>query len=145
MPITALLYGDAFVSMCNSLTSNLNGNANIKVSLHTNTYVPDQSADIMFSDVSDELVDPSYPAGGVALTGVTVTQAAKVTTLNADDVTFPALSGTFRYAIIRDATTGIAATEPVLGYVKFAADVTPTSDNYTIVWHASGISTATAA
>jgi hypothetical protein len=146
MPVTALLFGNAFLSAAkNALGDSLDGHAAVKASLHTNTWVPDQDADVNFSDLSDELVDASYPAGGVACTNVTVTRTNLVTTLDCDPIVFNNLSGTFRYMVLRDATTGVAATEPVLAYINFGGDVVPAAQDFTVTPHASGIATFTAA
>jgi len=146
MPVTALLFGNAFLSAAkNALGASLDGHADVKASLHTNTWVPDQDADINFDNLSDELVDASYSAGGVACTGVTVSRVNKVVTLNCDPIVFNNLSGTFRYMVLRDATTGVAATEPVLAYINFGADVVPAAQDVTVTPHASGVATFTAA
>ena len=143
MAITAFIFSNFAQKAGTSEFAALSGNANIKVTLHPTA--PSQELDVYMADLPAELADPSYTAGGQALTGFLVTQTNKVVKLDADDITFSNLSGTFRYVVLRDATSGVAATEPLIAYLDLGANVTPAAQDYKITWHASGITTHTAA
>jgi hypothetical protein len=60
-------------------------------------------------------------------------------------VTWAASTITARYAVVADTTPGTAATNPLICYVDFGADVTSSGGNFTITWDADGIFTVTVA
>lgn len=145
---TAKMYSNFFHSAMHDQVADLNGSANVYIALFTDTYTPDQNNDVVWDDidgVGNELVDASYTAGGYALAGVTFTQSNLIVKLDATDHTFSNLSGTFRYAVIYDKTTGVPATEPLICYIDLTgANVTVAAQDYKLVWNASGICTHTA-
>lgn len=114
----------------------------IKVSLHTSTYVPDQDVHDYYDDVAaTEVTGTGYTAGGISLATKTLTYDAanNVIVLDAADVTWGASTITARYAVIYDNTPTTAATKPLLGYVDFVSDQSSTNGNFTITWDATGI------
>jgi hypothetical protein len=132
----------------------------IKIALVTSAYTPNVAHEILaevLSSPSPELeavASPSngYTAGGAALTGKTITQVASplVSTFDAADLTWTALTGTFRYGIMyADKSVGSPAiVDPLIGYILFdttPADITVSGIDYTIQWNASGIFTLTKA
>lgn len=104
-----------------------------------------------FDNGANDASDPSYnevangsgyATGGAALANPTLTTAGAVSTFDADDVTFAALTKTFRGAVVYAVGTFEGIVNPVLLYVLF--DDTPADrviDNvdYIVKWHASGI------
>ena len=122
------------------------GSDSIKLSLVTSAYTVDAEHDEFADASAAELVDASYTAGGVALTGQTLTRSAAVTTFDATDLSFPALSGTFRYGIGYAVGTFGTYTNPVLFYVLFddtPGDIVSTGLDFDVQWNASGILTIT--
>jgi hypothetical protein len=112
-------------------------NDTIKVALCDNTYTPSQDGDIEYVDIEGELAAGSgYTVGGAVLDNCTVAYLAKVVTLDADDVSWPSSSFTARYAVAYTSSN-------LLFYVDFGANVTATSEEFKIVWNASGICTVT--
>lgn len=117
----------------------------LKVALCTSTYTPDADAHDFFNDITNEVSGTGYTAGGAALASVTWTQTAgsNLWTLDAADTSWSNSTITARYAIIYDSTPGTAATNPLIAYIDFGADVSSTAAAFTITWNASGILTAT--
>jgi hypothetical protein len=118
----------------------------IKVALLANTYTPDQDAHDYFSDVSaDEVTGTGYTAGGATLASKTATYVAGTNTFTFDaaDVSWADSTITARYAVIYDAATGTPATEPLIAFVDFGADVSSSNGTFEITWDAAGIFTAT--
>jgi hypothetical protein len=120
----------------------------IKVALLTSGYTPAQDTDTYWADVSShEASGTGYTAGGATLASKTVayTAASNTFTFDAADTSWTGATVTARYAVIYDAQTGSAATEPLLAFVDFGADQTATAGTFTITWNASGIFTITVA
>jgi hypothetical protein len=46
--------------------------ADIRVSIHSNAYAPNQASHAFFSDVTNEVSGTNYTAGGTAISGVTL-------------------------------------------------------------------------
>ena len=142
MAITAKWYGQAFTGAFSATAArrvDWVGNT-IKVALCTSTYVPNQDTDVFFAAVTNELPTAGgYTAGGAALTGKSVSYDAPSndTRLIAAASSWSAATFTCRIAVVYDATTGVAATEPLLGWVDFGADETVASGTFTITWDAT--------
>ena len=143
MAVTAYWYG---YGMAKALAKEVSWTAGgIKAALCTSSYTPAQDTHDYFNDITNEVTGDGYTAGGAALAAPTLTYtgATNVLKLDADDVSWAASTITARYAIIYDATTGVAATSPLLLYVDFGQDYTTTGATFTITWSASGIATLT--
>lgn len=111
----------------------------VRVSLHTTTYVPDQDAHDFFNDATNELTTTGgYTAGGVALgtKSVVYTAGTNIISLRAATSTWSALTATFRYAVIWVNTAGASSTDPLLGYVDLGAQTIAGVD-FSIAWHAT--------
>jgi hypothetical protein len=145
MAVSAKVYGLGMKSLASKL-ANLSSDT-LKVSLHTSTYAPNQDTHQFQSDLTNEVTGTGYTAGGQALTSVTLTYTAatNVLMLDAADVSWASSTITARYAVVYDATPGTAATNPLICYVDFGADVSSTAATFQIVWDAAGIVTFTAA
>lgn len=116
----------------------------IKVGLVTSAYTFNAEHDEWADASAAELVDASYTAGGNALAGKSLSRTGTTTKFDATDLTFTALAGTFRRAIIYASGTFGALTNPVIAAVLFddaPGDITMSGINFTIVWGADGIFT----
>lgn len=146
MAVTAKWFGNAFLKMLNK---EIDWDSDtIKVSLHTSAYTPDQDAHDYANDLTNEVANGNgYTTGGATLGSKTIdyTAGTNVVKLDAADTVWSASTITARYAVIYDSTPGSAATNPLLGYVDFGADVTSTNGNFTITWDGAGIFTITPA
>lgn len=119
----------------------------IKVALATSAYTPNQDTHTFFSDVTNEVTGTGYSAGGVALgtKSVSYDSASNETRLLAAASSWSGATITARYAIVYDATTGVAGTEPLLGYVDFGGDQSTSAATFQITWDAThGVLTITA-
>jgi hypothetical protein len=143
MAVTAKFYGNAFVSAFNKKID-LDSDT-IKVALTTSSYTPSQDAHDYFNDITNEVTGTGYTAGGATLASasITYTGASNVLKLDGDDTSWASSTITARYAIIYDATPGTAATNPLIGYVDFGANVSSTAGTFTLSWDANGIATIT--
>ena len=103
-----------------------------KVMLVTSAYTPNQDTHTTKSDVTGEFTGTGYTAGGVTLTGPTLTQSTSENkwTWDANDVTWTGLTGSFRYAVIYDDTD---SSKPLVGYADLGAQ-TATAQDVTIKW-----------
>jgi hypothetical protein len=141
MAVTAKLYGSFPAKLANK---EINWSSDtIKVALCTSTYTPDQDVHDYFNDVTNEVTGTGYTAGGATLASKTVTYTAgtNTQTFDAADTSWTSSTITARYAVIYDATPGTAATNPLIGYVDFGADVVSSSGTFSITWDAAGIFT----
>lgn len=139
MAVTAKWYGKALLYAMSKEIDWLNDT--IKVALCTSAYVPNQDAHEFYdAHITNELpTGNGYTAGGVALAGKTLTysDASNTVTMDAGDVSLPNCTFTVRYAIIYDATP--ATNKPLLGYVDFGEDKSPSNGTFAIEWDAAGI------
>jgi hypothetical protein len=128
----------------------------IKVALVTSAYTPlathDVLADVMASPDPEvvAIASPSngYTDGGAALANaaVTFTDSPSAGKFDADDLTWSALTATFRYGIVYASKSvgSPAIVNPLIGYILFDTtpdDITVTGIDFSIQWSASGIIT----
>lgn len=114
----------------------------IKAALTTSTYSVNQDTHDFFEDITNEVTGTGYTAGGAEIANTTVSYDAGTNVLkyDGDDVSWTITgSVTFRYLIIYDSTPGSSATNPLLGYIDFGADVTITDGTLTINFSSDGI------
>ncbi len=126
----------------------------IKVALVTSDYTPDVKHDVLadvMASPSPEVVaiaSPSngYTQGGAALSGaaVTLTDSPSASKFDATDLTWSALTATFRYGIVYASKSvgSPAIVNPLIGYILFndtPADIDVAGIDFTIQWNASGI------
>jgi len=102
--------------------------------------------DVGFNEVA---AGDGYTAGGQALAGQTLTRSGWKTTFDAGDVTWTALTKTFRYGILyvddtkTDPAGGPDIVKPLYAMILFddtPADITVNGIDYTVQWSSLGIS-----
>ncbi|MGA2159115.1 MAG: hypothetical protein ABSG90_07835 [Dehalococcoidia bacterium] len=147
MAESAKVYSKMHLNALKKLISDLSASGStIKVSLHTSSYTPNQDTHESHADLTNEVASGNgYTTGGVTLANKALTASGKVTTFDADDVSWANSSITARYAVIYDATPAADADKKLLAYVDFGADKTSSSGTFQITWNASGIFTVTVA
>jgi hypothetical protein len=134
---TTGIYGQ-FLSALATEKINLTGDA-LKVMLVSSSYTPNQATDQFASTPQAfEITGTGYTEGGMALTGVTLTQGNPLT-LSADNLSWT--GGIFTgaaFAIVYDFFTGNLATSPLIGFVNFGGTIgSSVASPLTITW-ASG-------
>lgn len=120
MAVTARIFGPTVQSLLRGEFGDVQAAGALKVALFT--VAP--SADARYlSELTGQLTDASYTAGGVALTTVLVTYDPVTNTamLDCDDVTFANLTSTGIVAAVFYRATGVATTSPLL----VAWDISP--------------------
>lgn len=125
----------------------------LRLALVTSAYTPNVNTHDRRSDFSASELGTAngYTSGGTALSGVSVTRSALVTTFDAADVVFTASGGTigpFRYAVLYADVTRNGITGPLIGYALLdsaPADLSIANGNSLEVrWNATGIATVSA-
>jgi hypothetical protein len=154
MPSSLTLYSQARKYAIDGTIDLLNDT--IKLALVTSDYTPNVGHDVLadvMSSPDPEVVavaspDNGYHEGGETLTGktFTVTDSPSAGKFDADDVTWAALTATFRYGILyAEKTIGSPSiVNPLIGYILFdttPADVVISGVNFTAQWSANGIIT----
>lgn len=97
--------------------------ADIRVSIHTNVYVPSQAHDF-FDDVTNEVSGTNYTAGGTAITGVTLALDGNVVEWIFNDIVWAQSAGGFstgRHYVLREFNAAAAASK-LIGYMTEGAD-----------------------
>jgi hypothetical protein len=153
MPAGAIVVPDLaklnFFNATNLLGANT---ANFKLSLHTSLYVPANATDELFAAATNELATGfGYTAGGIALTGVALTQAAGVVKFTSAAATWTAAGGSipaWRRGVIYYLGTLNGKVNPIVGHFlgdNAPADVpaTTTGNTLTVTPSASGLVSAT--
>lgn len=145
MAVTALVYGKFLTSLGNKEVD-LDSDT-LKVMLCTSSYTPNQDTHQYKSDVTNEVSSAGYTAGGATLTSVAVTYTAGTNTymLDAADSSWSGVTFSARYAVVYDSTPATDATRPLICYIDFGADISPSAGPFSITWNAAGIVTLVAA
>ena len=107
----------------------------IKVALYNNTHVFTATDNVYTT--TDEITGTGYTAGGAALAGKAVTQAA-TTKWDATDIEWTTATITAYHAVIYDDTH---ATNDLICNIDFGGAQTSTAGTFKIQWHADGIIT----
>lgn len=145
MAATAFWYAQAFRSGFHK-EMNLEADT-LKLMLTTSGYAYNRQTDRYQSVVTNEIpATGGYTAGGLALSGVTVTDAGGVWTLNANAVTWSNLTAgaAIQVLVLYDSTPGSAATNPLIWLCDLGAGSTPAGIDFVVNFNASGIATVTA-
>lgn len=123
-------------------------NATLKISLHTNTYTPNQNTDDFFDNATNEVSGTNYTAGGNAVASVTVsnpTTAGVITVDGNDPATWSQSTAGFsnaRLAVLYE-DTGTPATSGLIAYSDdFSADRGNVDGDFSITLDANGIFTS---
>lgn len=137
-----------FFSTTNLLGANT---ANFKMSLHASTWTPADSTDEVFADATGELSTANgYTAGGIALTGVALTQTSGTVKFTCAAPVWTATGGSiaaWRRGVIYYSGTLNGKVNPIVGH--FLGDSTPADipattvgNTLTVTPNASGLITA---
>lgn len=141
MAVTVTTYNAYHVNLRKALIDLVDDT--IKVALCTVTYTPNQDTQEFFSDVTNEITGTGYTAGGETLGTKALTQddTNNGSKFDAADQVWSTATFTARYAVIYK-DTGVAATSPLIGYIDFGEDKSPSAVDFTIAWNALGIETS---
>lgn len=143
MAVSAKLYGKVFIAMANKEIDWADDN--FKVMLCTSSYTPSQAHDYK-DDITNEISGTGYTAGGAAidLTTPTYDTGTGVLSFNGPATTqWTTATFTARYAVIYDDSPATDATKPLIGYVDFGSDQSPSAGTMTITWTNSKVATLT--
>jgi len=141
MAVTAKQYAKFYsqLSLKQAYASNT-----MKAALFTSSLTPSQTNDTLFSSApytSNQVASGTgYTTGGVALTSLTLTTAALITTFDAADIVITATGAgfTYRYIVFYDTTSGV-----VMCYADMGADVVVPAGTHTIQLDALGLARIT--
>lgn len=99
------------------------------------------STDARYADLTNEASGTGYTAGGQALSSATLSQSSGTVTFDAADLTWSALTATFKYLVLYDDT---AANKDLIGFwdLNTSGSVTLSGSDLTITFDAAGIFTA---
>ena len=116
----------------------------LNIALVDSTYTFDSTNTNFSTDIagSELPTGDGYTAGGETLTNSSVDLVTGLAYWSADNVTWSALTATFRGAVIYASGTIGAYTDPPLIYILFddtPDDIVVTAFDFTITWNASGI------
>ena len=143
MAVSAKIYGLFYTSLANK-EMNLASDT-LKCSLHTSSYTPNQDTHRYKADLTNEVTGTGYTAGGVPLTGVTLSYdtASNTFKLDANDPAWASSTITARYAVFYDDTP--ATNKPLISYVDLDGNISSTNSTFTVQLDANGIINLTAA
>lgn len=97
--------------------------ADIRLSIHTNSYVPNQ-AHAFFSDVANEVTGTNYTAGGTQITGVTLGLDGNIVEFIFNDIVWAQSAGGFsngRHYVLRE-FNAVPGSSKLIGFMTEAAD-----------------------
>lgn len=146
MAVTTWWYAKAFLSAFNAETDYLSDD--MKATLHTSSYSPNQDTHDYYDDVTNELSTANgYTAGGATLSGKANTNSANVVTFDSGNPTWTASGSGITAAIIvvRDGTPAQPEDQPLYLWSDFDGDETASGGgSFTYDVHANGWGTITA-
>ena len=122
-----------FFSQALGKAVNLNTDA-LKWALTTSTYVPNQASDTFWSTPqANEVSGTGYTAGGIAASGVTITNSGGVLTFTTATADFGVLTVTgIRILVLYDSTPGTAATDPLIWFWDIGANQSPAGIDFQV-------------
>jgi hypothetical protein len=133
---TAFVYGsvltDAFSGSINFPA------ATVQAILCASTYTPNQDTHSRLSSLTGELSGGGYARQTLASKSLTYDAASNTLTISCANVVFPAVTGTFRYAIFA-INTGTASTSPLLICVDYLTDQTVTAQDVQLTTPVNGL------
>jgi len=144
MAVTAYYYAKFFLSATNAeidLAAD-----DIRVALTTSSYTPNQDTHDYFDDITNEVANGNgYTSGGELLAAKTVGTTLNVFTFDntADTVWTSSTFTAARAVVYKD--TGTPATSPLICWIDFDGDKSPSSGSLTISWATAGICNVTVA
>lgn len=142
MAVTAQMAGKFMLSVLNK---EVDVDADtFRARLVTSSYTFNVDTHQYASSITNELSTAGgYTAGGVALTGVTITydSATNKVVIDCDDIVVAAATISPRGMVIIDATPASDATRPIVGYIDFGADVPSSGGDWTYTVPAGGLAT----
>jgi hypothetical protein len=142
MAVTAHFYDSYWLSL-NAAKINLLSDT-LKLMLATSAYTPNRGTDQYKSAVTNEVANGNgYTTGGTTIGSMAIAAASNVVTITGANASWPSSTFTCRYAILYDSTPSTDATRPLVGYVDFGADQSPSNGTLSVTWNASGIGTVT--
>ena len=143
MAVSAKIYGLFYTSLANK-EMNLSSDT-LKCLLCTASYTPNQDTHRYKADLTNEVTGTGYTAGGVALTGVTLSYdtASNTFKLDSNDPAWASSTITARYAVFYDDTP--ATNKPLISYVDLDGNISSTNSTFTVQLDANGIINLTAA
>ncbi len=135
------------MSFYNSFKGRLDGsidweNDTIKAMLMTDTYSQNIDTDVFKDDVSGEATGTGYSAGGVELTGasITIDTSSDLAKYDANDASWLASTIT-AYGVVLYKDTGTPSTSPLVAYISFGENKSSVDDEFKLQWSANGIFT----
>ena len=139
MAVSAKVFGPFLLSLA-SKEMNLASDT-LKCSLHTSSMAPNQDTWRYKSDLTNEVTGTGYTAGGVTLTGVTLTYdgASNTLKLDSNDPAWASSTITAKFAVFYDATPSTDATRPLIAYVDLDGNISSTNSTFTVQLDANGI------
>jgi hypothetical protein len=119
----------------------------VKVAAVGPGYTFNQDTHDFFNDISDEIVDAGYTAGGITLTGKTLTvdAATNKIKLDADNVDWDLTGPEVVHGFVTYISTGVASTSALLSFLDLDPNRTVENGNIEIQWHADGLLRGTVA
>lgn len=114
-------------------------NNDIKCAIVDNGYTPSKDHNLWTDISSNEVSGSGYTPGGESLTGKLVTEddANDLVVFDADNVVWSGVSFTNgRYAILYNATL---AGDNLIAAFDFGSDLSPSSEDFTVLWDTDGI------
>lgn len=105
-----------------------------KIMLTTSAYTPDIDTHDFRNDVTNEVSGTGYTAGGVTLSGVSVTYdaASNQIRISWTDPTWSGSTITARTAVIYKSRGGASSADELLAYCTEASDITSTAGTFTV-------------
>lgn len=139
---TAAWYGQAFQGQFGATTARRIDwvSDTINVLLTTSSYTEDVDAHDFRNDVTNEVTGTNYSAGGVALSGKTLTydSATNESRLDATDPTFTNITVSGIRKAVFYKSVGTSATDPLLWLYTFDGDQTLAAADFIIQLAATG-------
>jgi len=126
MAVTAYWFAPAFISAFDKEIDYLADT--IKMQLHTSSYTPNQDTHVYHGDLSAEVANSNgYSTGGVTLGTKSNSSSTNVVTFyHANPVWTSTSTGfTARIAVTLDTTPGSSGTNPLLWWMDFGENKTP--------------------
>ena len=111
----------------------------IKCALFGTTFVQGQNTHRYFSELTGEISGTGYTAGGVTLTGKTLTPGTGTVVLDCDNPSWANMTATGIQYVVFYRDTGTPSSSPLISYFDLGTTYSPSGQPVTVVVSPSGL------
>jgi hypothetical protein len=143
MAVTAFLYTSAVENAFKGLIDDISAGSDLKLALLDSGHTPSQDGHTSWDDVNGDEISAGggYTAGGMAVSGKSLSSASGVTTFDASNIVWSDSTITASYAVLYDDGPTGDTNKKLIGLIDFDGSRESVDGDFTINVHNDGVFT----